>query len=252
MHDLYRYTFDDLDLDTKVILDAAIGAAESTLEWAKQIEATGGTSRIIGVDIDPDHKMVKENLGEWLKYVALRTADIFHLDTIDDNSIDIVNCNDTVVFLSAQPPGLVAAFREFHRVLKQGGTLIITSENPVTDLDNPDNVGQWHRWNFAKAVCALQGKVWSLEPAREEVENLLRSVDFTVTGAQSFPGAKTLHCSGTINEWREIMIREIDSAPWSRQLTQALLREVDDIHLKVSTDQFLMCPELFVVKSLKK
>lgn len=248
---MYRYIFDGLDLENKLILDAAIGIGESTLEWAKKINAAGGTSRIIGIDSDLDRDAIASYLGEWMRHVELRSADIFRLEPFKDGTFDIINCNDTIVFLSVDSRGLVSAMKEFRRVLKRGGLLVITSEIPVDDPSKPDNIGQWKRWNFAKAVYALNGKVWSREPAPEEVEAQLFAAGLTVAGTRRFPSAMSRHCLGTIEEWRGVMDREIGSAPWSPELIAALRNEADAIYRKVSTDQFLMCPELFVTKATK-
>ena len=158
MSEFYDWVLRDLNLKDKVVLDAAVGAGWATRFWAEKIHEQGGTSKIISIDNDfPGgwKEKIMTRLGEYGKYVQLKEADIFDLP-FDNESIDIVNCDDTIVFLDPTPLKLLIALNEFRRVLKPSGELIITSEIPV-DL-SPENEGQWRRWNLAKAIYDLKGE----------------------------------------------------------------------------------------------
>ncbi len=52
MSELHDYALDDLDLENKTVLDAAVGAGRFTRILAERIDDAGGTSRIIGGDND--------------------------------------------------------------------------------------------------------------------------------------------------------------------------------------------------------
>ena len=52
MSEFHDFVLKDLNLKNKIILDAAVGAGESTYFWAKRIHEQGGTSKIISIDND--------------------------------------------------------------------------------------------------------------------------------------------------------------------------------------------------------
>lgn len=179
MSEFHDFVLKDLNLKNKIILDAAVGAGESTYFWAERIHEQGGTSKIISIDNDLPEvwiKKIKKRLGDYKKYVELKEADIFNLNFLESESIDIINCDDTIVFLNSKPLKLLRALKEFERVLKNDGILIITSEIPIED----ENEGQWKRWNLAKAISDLKGEIWSSEPLPDEVKFALKLLGFKV------------------------------------------------------------------------
>jgi len=106
MSEFYDFVLEDLDLRNKLILDAAVGAGKATYFWAKRIYEQGGTSKIVSIDNDlPEvwKEKIETRLGEYGKYVELKEADIFDLNFLEDESVDIVNCDDTIVFLNPKP-----------------------------------------------------------------------------------------------------------------------------------------------------
>lgn len=254
MGKVHDFVLEGLDLRNKVILDAAVGAGESTYFWAKAIHEQGGTSRIICVDNDLPpvwRERIKRRLGEYSRYIELKEADIFHLDFIEDESIDIINCDDTVVFLNPKPLRLLSALKEFERVLKPGGHLIITSEIPIEDPDNPDNEGQWRRWSLAKTVYSLKGETWSSEPLPEELRFALKVLGFHVYAEKTFPPEKNLNHKEVMDEWIDIMLKDIKGIPWDDELKNILKKEVDKIYNKVMDDGYLMNPAIYVLKCKK-
>lgn len=254
MSEPVRFALQDLDLRNRTILDAAIGAAESTVHWARAIHEQGGTSRIIAVDNDLNQMWqdrVHKTLGEYDRYVESHDADIFDLDFIEHGSIDIINCHDTVVFLNDPPLRLIAAFREFDRVLKPAGLLFITSEDPVSLSDDPDNEGQWRRWQFNKTLAALKGENYSSEPPAENVRAVLELLGLEVYDHLAVaPGKWSEGLAEWIGEWREDSLKEIEVLPWP-WLKQALRRTADEVHDKVLSDGFCMCPAQYVLKCRK-
>jgi len=254
MEKFYDFVLEDLDLKSKIILDAAVGAGESTYFWAKRIHKQGGTSKIISVDIDLPQiwkDRIKERLGEYRKYVELKEADIFDLNFLEDESIDIINCDDTIVFLNPKPLKLLFALKEFERVLKPGGHLIITSEIPIESFNNPENEGQWRRWNLAKAVYNLKGETWSSEPLPEEVKLALELMGFKVYAEKIYPEKKNFKYQECMNEWKDIMLKDVKVIPWNTPLKDILRKEIDEIYNKVMKDRYLMNPALYMLKCKK-
>ncbi len=254
MSKIHDFILNGLDLKNKIILDAAVGAGVSTYFWAKAIHEQGGTSKIICVDNDlPEiwKERIKRRLGEYSRYIELKEADIFDLGFIEDESIDIVNCDDTIVFLNPKPLKLLSALKEFARILKPGGDLIITSEIPIETLDNPENEGQWKRWNLAKAIYKLKGETWSTEPVPEELRVALELLGFNVCAEKIFPSRKNFNHKEVMDEWKNLILKDIKEIPWNDDLKSALIKEVNKVYEKVMNDRYLMNPAIYVLKSRK-
>ncbi|MDD2283391.1 MAG: class I SAM-dependent methyltransferase [Eubacteriales bacterium] len=249
--DLYQWAVAGLDLDGKTILDAATGAGEATLVWAEYIHKHNMDARIISVDIDQPQEWIDKirgELGELQKYVELIQANIFQLDFLGDASIDVVNCDSTIVFLNPHPLKLLTAFKEFHRVLKPGGKLVIVSEFPPENT--PQTQGQWQRWNLAKAIWALNAETWSAEPRPEEVESALNLLGFADFQCQCFPGYPIRDFQACIDEWGEMMLEKISELEWP-QLKQALSQQVQAVKARISEEGFML-PDQYVLKCIKK
>ncbi|MCD5384198.1 class I SAM-dependent methyltransferase [candidate division WOR-3 bacterium] len=250
---IYDFILEGLDLRNKIILDAAVGSGECTYFWAERIDKQGGNSKIIAIDIDLPRiwkEKIKEGLGEYSKYVEFREADIFNLSFLEDESVDIVNCDDTVVFLNPKPLKLLLALKEVKRVLKPSGYLIITSEIPIGSFDNPEDEGQWRRWNLAKAIYDLKGKTWASEPLPEELKFVLQVMGFKVYAEKIFPTDRNFEYikRGGLEEWKEIMLKDVEELPWSNHLKDVLRKEIDVTYNKIMKDGYLMNPAIFVLK----
>ena len=253
MSEFYDFALEDLDLRNKIILDAAVGAGKATYFWAKRVHEQGGTSKIISIDNDFSNgweEKIKKRLGEYNKYVHLKEADIFHLNFLEDESTDIINCDDTIAFLNPKPLKLLSALKEFHRVLKPSGDLIIASEIPIENFENPANEGQWKRWNLAKAICCLKGETWSSEPLPEEVKFALKLIGFKVYAEKTFPKKKNFKYQACMDEWKEITLKDVEKIPWNN-LKDALIKSVNEVYERVTKDGFLMNPSLSMLKCRK-
>ncbi len=236
-------------------MDAAVGAGKVTYFWAKRVHEQGRTSKIISVDINlPEvwKEKIKTRLGEYSKYVELKEADIFDLSFLEDKSIDIINCDDTIVFLSPKPLKPLLALKEFHRILRPSGDLIITSELPIENFEDREDEGQWRRWNLGKAIHALKGETWSSEPLPGEVRFALQLIGFKVYEEKTFSKKKNFKHQEAMNEWREIMLKEVKVLPWDEYLKNALAQEINETYNKVLKDEYLMTPAAYVLKCKKR
>jgi hypothetical protein len=131
--------------------------------------------------------------------------------------------------------------------------LIIVSECPIDFISEPADEGQWRRWNFAKAIYDLKGETWSVEPMPEETKLALDAVGFDVYEEKVFPKCKEvgIHIP-CIEEWRDIMLKDIKTLRWGEALKKALVKSVDEVHEKVKKDGFIMNPPNFVLKCSKR
>lgn len=106
------------------VLDVATGTGLVALVAAQLV---GPSGRVVGVDIAPEmlerarRKLAATDLGN----VEFRSGDAERLD-LPDGSFDVVLCASSLFFM----PDMLAALREWHRVLAPGGRVGFSSFGP--------------------------------------------------------------------------------------------------------------------------
>ncbi len=256
----FSFIFNNLNLKNKTILDAATGAGRATYRWAEQIDKQGGHSRIISVDkfdLPGENEKewissIKQSLGEYEKYVDIKKGDIFNLHFLADNSIDIINCDNTIVFLNKEPLQIMNALKEFKRILKPEGILVIVSEDTFDDLTEK-NQTQWKRWNLSKAIYNLNGKTWSTEPKIKNVMDALNIIGFKKQDSLRLNAIKnTSNYKTIVKEWKKIMNIEIQKIPFSHNFKTNLKEEVKKIYEKVLKEKYIMTFSYWILKAVLK
>ncbi|MBU7041960.1 MAG: methyltransferase domain-containing protein [Theionarchaea archaeon] len=167
---------DTLDEDVK-ILDAATGSGETTLELAQNIHGT-----IISADIDllpsAQEKIRREGLSSKVEFI---TANLAHMESIDDSSIDGIVSHATVSALPSETPFMqFKVFTEFYRVLKPSGALIIIDYYPLNEVEiknKADRIAQ-EAWRVYKAVAELVGDSHHEEIPPQRIIELLEWIGF--------------------------------------------------------------------------
>src|SRR4051812_608157 len=97
------------ELKGKIVLDLAAGSGVTTeilLELGAKVEA---------FDLFPEYFMIKE--------IECKRADILDRMPVDDGYADYIICQEGIEHFADQ----MKAFKEFNRILKPGGKLIITT-----------------------------------------------------------------------------------------------------------------------------
>ena len=126
----HKYILDLFDQAEKRVLDIGCGPGEMVRDLLKR------KCRVYGVDIAEGMlKVARNNLGHEVDggETFLGCGDIEHL-SFKENSFDAVICAGVVEYLEQDDTGL----RELNRVLRKGGTLIVTVRNkacPARILD---------------------------------------------------------------------------------------------------------------------
>lgn len=116
-------TVDELlpDVDNRHVLDAGCGSGVYT----RRLVDRGAT--VTGVDLST---AMLEEARERVPEATFHEADLAEgLDAIDADSVDVVLCQHVFSHL----PNLAGPLDAFARVLRDGGTLVVSTHNPVHD-----------------------------------------------------------------------------------------------------------------------
>lgn len=99
------------DLSGKTAIDIPSGEGRASYMFAKK------GARVRAFDLYPEFTNVEGVRGEY--------ADLYDSIPVEDGSADYLICQEGIEHM----PDKIAIFREFNRVLKEGGTLIVTTPN---------------------------------------------------------------------------------------------------------------------------
>lgn len=126
-------TIDILGLECLKIVDAGAGTGKISLAIAEYTDDKDISADIYAIDQSyamlekcPQHKKIK-------KYVA----NIEHMTFIPDNSIDRVICS---MVLHSEYKHVKGILKEFWRILKKGGIIVIFESIPMVDDTSVDNL----------------------------------------------------------------------------------------------------------------
>ncbi len=107
------------------VLDIATGTGWAALAAAQHV---GPTGRVLGVDLSPEmlERARQKAAAAGLTNVEFRAGDAERLD-VADQRFDVVLCASALMIL----PDMLAALREWHRVLKPGGQVGFSGFGPT-------------------------------------------------------------------------------------------------------------------------
>ncbi len=126
----------------KRVLDAGCG-----LGYGTEILSSAGAAEVVGVDLDAE--AVEEARRRVNGAGDIRRGDVQRLD-FDDRSFDLVVCFETIEHVEGAP----SALAEFHRVLRPGGVLLLSSPNPdAYPPGNEHHVREYKPGELVDLVC---------------------------------------------------------------------------------------------------
>ena len=107
------------------VLDVATGTGWAALAAAQHV---GPTGRVLGVDLAPEllERARQKVAAAGLTHVEFRAGDAQRLD-LGHQSFDVALCASALFFV----PDMLAALREWHRVLKPGGQVGFSGFGPT-------------------------------------------------------------------------------------------------------------------------
>lgn len=159
------------------ILDAATGSGMTTLEIAKRVRG-----KVISVDINPlktaEKRIRDANLTSKVEFLK---GNLAKMDFLDENSMDAIVSHATLSSIPTETPFmLVNVFKEFFRVLKPNGILLVIDYYPLNKVmvkSKADEIAQ-EAWRVYKAVCELLGDYHHVELPPEWVCETMTDVGF--------------------------------------------------------------------------
>ena len=158
------------------VLDIATGTGWAAIAAAQHV---GPTGRVLGVDLAPEllERARQKVAAAGLTQVEFREGDAERLD-LGDQRFDVVLCASALFFI----PDMLAALREWSRVLKPGGQVGFSGFGPTYDQPLGD------LWNarlrqYGVSVPTVSPTQRLAEP--ETCQRLLHEAGFVQTEVQS-------------------------------------------------------------------
>lgn len=164
-----------LDLEGKKVLDAGTGGCNMT----KYLEDWG--AEVVSIDFRSDWQSDCREQTEKVQFV---TGDLSNMDFIEDDSFDYVVSNFLISAVSETKDTLVSTvLREFYRVLKDKGMLVIIDYKPFhEDIYKGElHDAQTELWRMENAVAELLGEGHLEEYSAEVLSEELLSIGFRET-----------------------------------------------------------------------
>lgn len=164
-----------LDLEGKKVLDAGTGACNMT----QYLEEWG--AEVVSVDYRRDRQ---SDCIEEIDSVQFITGDLTKMDFIESYSFDYVISDFVLSAIHESKDKLISAvLREFHRVLKDEGMLVIVDYEPFHEEHYNGELHEVHTelWRMENALAELLGKGHLEEYSPEVISHELLSIGFKET-----------------------------------------------------------------------
>lgn len=161
-----------LDLEGKLVLDAGTGAGNMT----KYLEDWG--AEVVSIDHNFEWQSDCRDKTQQTQFI---TGDLSNMGFLKDRCFDYVVCNFVISALSETKDLLLTSvFREFYRVLKEGGMLVIIDYHPFRSGETPSSLHdvQIQLWRMENAISELLGEGHLEEYPPEVISEELRSIGF--------------------------------------------------------------------------
>lgn len=210
-----------LDLEGKKVLDAGTGACGMT----KHLEDRG--AEIISVDINTEYLKQCKEQTETAQFLR---ADLSDLTSLKSETFDYVVCNFVISALSENKDIIITSvLREFEKVLKENGTLVIIDYYPFEEAKSPAPLDRSHieLWRLENAISELIGEGHLEEYTPEVLEEELNSIGFQNMGTSTL--LEPVPWPIDLLREHEIVIKDNIDKLESDRLKESLMCELEKI-----------------------
>lgn len=174
-----KFLWEGINLDGKVVLEGGTSWGNTTNIVAKKVSENHWKTKLISIDIDDSHfGEIEDQLKGYFEELVLRKGDLSDLSFISSDSIDVVICNYTLSSVNQFPLRVVKALKEFYRVLRKGGKLLITEEMPIWSVNSEDYSYWSKRLRIIKSINVLKAMAHFNEMHPHDLEEVLETVGF--------------------------------------------------------------------------
>ncbi|KAB3530464.1 class I SAM-dependent methyltransferase [Alkaliphilus serpentinus] len=226
-----KFLWEGLNLDGKQVLEGGTSWGNTIDLIASKVRENGWKTNLISVDIDDSHfNEIENRVKGTFQDLSLRKADLSDLSFVSSETIDIIICNYTLASVNQFPLRAIKVLKEFYRVLKVGGKLLITEEMPIWSVDSNEYEYWSKRLRIIKSISVLKAMAYFNEIHPKDLEEALTIVGFN-------------HL-----QWQEFK-EKIDAELATRFLDkrkQTLIKGRDDIHNQQLTNGFVEVTEKLI------
>lgn len=234
MYQIYtadHYLWEKLDLNGKTVLEGGTSWGNTTNRIADKVREQNWDTRLISVDIDDDHfDEIEESLEGVFTELQLRKADLSQLDFLQESTIDAIICNYTLSSVNQFPLRAVKALKEFYRVLKPSGDLVIMEEMPIWSVDNRDYPYWSQRLRIIKSISVMKAMAHFNEMHPIDLQSTMNLIGF-----------RDIH----YQEFKEIIDAEMATRFLDKR-KQTLLKGINDIENESLTKGYVEITEKLV------
>jgi ubiquinone/menaquinone biosynthesis C-methylase UbiE len=163
----------------RIILEAGCGSGQLTIPLVKKLMKTGENFKVIAFDISAgpyegdleilNEILRRENLE---KFITPMKGDVTNINTIDDESVDLVLSNE--FFCELDKRSLEMALQDFYRILKPNGQMVHGELNPVPENEAQKLVIKAN----AHSLETMQPKPEWFSPFSDEVAAMMHKTGF--------------------------------------------------------------------------
>lgn len=226
-----KFLWEGINLHNKKVLEGGTSWGNTTRLIANKVVENNWKTELISVDIDDSHfNEIEEDIKDNFNKLTLRKGDLSDLNFIASNSIDVIICNYTLSSVEQFPLRVMKALKEFYRVLKTDGQLLITEEIPIWAVDSGDYTYWSKRLRIIKSISILKAMPSFNEIHPNDLEEALKIVGF-----------KGVH-------WREFgeKINAEMAAKFLDKRKQTLIKASNDLENQRLNDGFVELTEALV------
>lgn len=174
-----KFLWEGLNLDGKLVLEGGTSWGNTTDLIADKVKENKWNTKLISVDIDDSHfNDIENRLVDRFQELSLIKADLGELNFIASDTVDVVICNYTLASVNQFPLRAYKTLREFYRVLKHGGKMVITEEMPIWSVDSKEYEYWSKRLRIIKSISVLKAMAYFNEIHPKDLEETLASIGF--------------------------------------------------------------------------